>query len=126
MWQWGSKIYKLSLRTIKANIHPETKTLFWLLFAGSRGSDNRIRIMSVLRKRPLNKNQLSTELGIDYKGIQHHLQILKENNLVTQVDNKYASLFFVSTFFEANEAVFDEIVIKLKKRGRNQVWLKSQ
>ncbi len=67
--------------------------------------------MSALRKRPLNKNQLSTELGIDYKGTRYHLKILKENNLVTQVDNKYANLFFVSAFFEANEAVFDEIVI---------------
>jgi len=107
------------VRTIKAKIHPETKILFWLLFAGSRGSDNRIRIMSALRKRPRNKNQLSTELGMDYKGTQCHLKILKENNLVTQVDNKYANPFFVSAFFEANEAAFDEIVIKLKKRRIN-------
>ncbi len=114
MWQWGSKIYKLSLRTIKTRIHPETKTLFWLLFAGSRGSDNRIRIMSALRKRPRNTNQLSTEFDTEYKGIQHHLKILKENNLVTQVDNKYASTFSVSAFFVANEAVFDEIVIQFE------------
>ena len=125
MWQWSSKIYKLSLRTIKTRIHPETKTLFWLLFVGSRGSNNRIRIMSVLRKKPRNRNQLSTELGIDYKGIQHLLKTLEENNLVTQADNKYANPFFVSAFFEANEAVFDEIVIKLKKRRSNQVLLNS-
>ncbi len=114
MWQLGFKNQNLIVRTIKARTHPETKTLFWLLFAGSRGSDNRIRIMSALRKRPRNANQLSIELGIDYKGIQFHLKILKENNLVTQVDNKYASPFFISTFFEANEAVFDEIVIKFE------------
>ncbi len=117
MWQRGCKNQNLIVKTIRAQIHPETKTLFWLLFAGSRGSDNRIRIMSVLRKRPRNTNQLSNELDMDYKGIQHHLQILKENNLVTQVDNKYASPFFVSAFFEANEVVFDEIVIKLEKRS---------
>jgi len=125
MWQWGCKNQNLIVRIIKARIHPETKTLFWLLFAGSRGSDTRIRIMSALRKRPRNTNQLSTELDTDYKGIQYHLKILKENNLVTQVDNKYASTFFVSTFFEAYEAVFDEIVIRLEKSS-NQVWLKSQ
>ena len=126
MWQWGSKIYKFSLRRLEAKIHPETKKLFWLLFAGSRGSDNRIRIMSVLRKRSRNKNQLSRELDVDYKGIQQHLQFLEENNLVTQVGDKYASPFFVSTFFEANESVFDEIILKLEKRNSNQVWLKSQ
>ncbi len=125
MWQWGCKNQHLIVRTIKAQIHPETKTLFWLLFVGSRGSDNRIRIMSALRKRPRNTNQLSMELDMDYKGIQHLLKTLEENNLVTQVDNKYASPFFVSAFFEANEVVFDEIVIKLEKSS-NQVWLKSQ
>jgi len=125
MWQWSCKNQNLIVKTIKAQIHPETKTLFWLLFAGSRGSDNRIKIISALRKRTRNTNQLSTELDMDYKGIQHHLKILKENNLVTQVGNKYASTFFVSAFFEAYEAVFDEIVIKLEKNS-NQVWLKSQ
>jgi len=121
MWQWGCKNQNLIVRTIKARIHPETKTLFWLLFAGSRGSDTRIRIMSALRKRPRNTNQLSTELDMDYKGIQHLLKTLEENNLVTQVDNKYASPFFVSAFFEANEVVFDEIVIKLERRIGNNL-----
>ncbi len=121
MWQWGCKNQNLIVRIIKARIHPEIKTLFWLLFAGSRGSDNRIRIMSALRKRPRNTNQLSTELGTEYKGIQYHLKVLEENNLVTQVDNKYASTFFVSAFFEANEAVFDEIVIRLERRIGNNL-----
>jgi len=84
------------------------------LFAGSRGSDTRIRIMSVLRKRPRNKNQLSTELGIDYKGIQHHLKILEENNLVKKIGNPYGVIYCVSALFENSEFVFDEIVDRLK------------
>jgi len=107
------------VKTIKAKTHPETKTLFWLLFAGSRGSDNRIKIMSVLRKRPKNTNQLSRELGMDYKGIQHHIKNLEENNLVKHVGKKYARTYLVSVFFEANESVFDEIVIKLEERIGN-------
>ncbi len=122
MWQWGCKNQHLIVRTIKARIHPEIKTLFCLLFAGSRGAYNRIRIMSVLRKRPRNTNQLSTELGMDYKGTQHHIKILEENNLVKHVGKKYALTYLVSVFFEANESVFDEIV-KLEKRRSNQVTL---
>jgi len=114
MWQWGCKNQNLIVRTIKAKTHPETKTLFWLLFAGSRGSDNRIRIMSALRKRPTNKNQLSTELDIDYKGIQYHLKILKENNLVKKIGNKYGATYYVSELFMHNEIAFDEIRDKLK------------
>jgi len=119
VWQWGGKNQNLIVKTIKAKTHPETKKLFWLLFVGSKGSDNRIRIMSVLRKRPKNTNQLSTELGMDYKCIQHHIKILKENNLVKHVGKKYARTYLVSVFFETNESVFDEILIKLEKRIGN-------
>jgi len=114
MWQWGCKNQNLIVRTIKAKTHPETKTLFWLLFSGSRGSYNRIRIMSALRKRPRNRNQLSTELGIDYKNIQHHMEILEENNLVKKTGNQYGMTYYISELFMHNEIAFDEIRDKLK------------
>ncbi len=114
MWQWGGKNQHLILKTIKAKTHPETKKLFWVLFAGNRGSDARIRIMSVLRKRPRNKNQLATELGIDYKNIQHHIKVLEGNNLVKKIGNAYGVTYYVSAFFDNNEIVFDEIVSRLR------------
>ena len=107
-------ILTLKARTIKAKSHLQTKIVFWLLFVGSRGAANRIRIMSVLRKRPSNRNQLATELGIDYKGIQHHIKILEGNNLVKKIGNQYGLIYCVSAFFENNETVFDEIVARLK------------
>jgi len=113
MWQWGCKNQHLIVKTIKAKTHPETKILFWLLFAGSRGSYNRIRIMSLLRKRPRNTHQLSRELGIDYKGTQHHLKNLEENNLVKKIGNHYGVTYYVSELFMHNEIAFDEIRDKL-------------
>ena len=107
-------ILTLKARTIKAKSHLQTKIVFWLLFVGSRGAANRIRIMSVLRKRPSNRNQLAKELSIDYKNIQHHIKILEGNNLVKKIGNHYGVIYCVSTFFENNETVFDEIVARLK------------
>jgi len=104
----------LKARTIKAKSHLQTKKLFWLLFVGSRGSDTRIRIMSGLRNRPRNRNQLATELGMDYKVVQHHLKILEENNLVRKIGNQYGLIYCVSALFENSEIVFDEIVDRLK------------
>jgi len=109
----------LKARTIEAKSHLQTKKLFWLLFVGSRGSDTRIRIMSVLRKRPSNRNQLATELGIDYKNIQHHIKILEGNNLVKKIGDQYGLIYYVSAFFENSEDVFDEIVDRLKNLNRN-------
>ena len=94
---------------------PYAKRLLWFVFAGSRGGINRIRLISVLRKTPLNTNQLAKELGLDYKAIQHHLTVLEKNNLVTRVGDKYGATLFISTFLEVNLETFDEIVTKLEK-----------
>ena len=100
----------LKARTIKAKSHLQTKIVFWVLFVGSRGGINRIRIMSTLRKRPSNRNQLSTELSVDYKNIQHHIKILEGNNLVKKIGNHYGVIYCASTLFENSEIIFDEIV----------------
>jgi len=107
-------ILTLKARTIEAKTDLQTKIVFWVLFVESRGAASRIRIMSALRKRPRNRNQLSKELGIDYKGIQHHLKILEGNNLVTKFGKNYGVIYCVSTLFENSEIVFDEIIDRLK------------
>ena len=104
----------LKARTIEAKRHLQIKIVFWLLFVGSRGGTNRIRIISVLRNRPRNRNQLATELDIDYKNIQHHIRVLEGNNLVKKIGNLYGMTYYVSALFENNEIVFDEIVARLK------------
>ncbi len=115
MGHWMIKnILILKARMIEAKSHLQTKIVFWTLFVGSRGATNRIRIMSVLKKRPRNTNQLSTELGIDYKGIQHHLKVLEGNNLVKKIGNHYGVIYCVSELFMHNEIAFDEIVARLK------------
>jgi len=104
----------LKARTIEAKSHLQTKKLFWVLFVESRGGTSRIRIMSALRKRPINRNQLATELGMDYKVVQYHIKILEGNNLVTKFGKNYGVIYCVSTLFENGEDVFDEIVDRLK------------
>ncbi|TLY05025.1 MAG: winged helix-turn-helix transcriptional regulator [Thaumarchaeota archaeon] len=94
---------------------PYAKRLLWFVFMGSKGGLNRIRLISVIRKKPLNANQLAKEMGLDYKAIQHHIGVLEKNNLITRVGDKYGANFFISTFLEVNLDVFDEIVSKLEK-----------
>ena len=111
------RMQTLTIRSIEAKSHPQTKGLFWYLFVGTRGGQNRVRIISQLRNKPSNKNQLSQDLGLDYKGIEHHIKTLEKNNLVTKMGTKYGVVYFVSQLFEEGEAVFDVIVAKLKKVG---------
>ncbi len=86
---------------------PDAKRLLWFVFAGSRGGLNRLRIISSLKEKPLNTNQLAKELGLDYKAIQHHIKVLEKNNLITKIGEKYGVTFFISTFLEVNMETFE-------------------
>jgi len=70
--------------------------------------------MSALRKMSSNTHRLAKEMKLDYKAVQHHLKTLEQNNLVTKVGNNYGATYFPSVLFEDGEAVFDEIVVRLK------------
>jgi len=94
---------------------PDAKRLLWFVFAGSRGGLNRLRIISSLKEKPLNTNQLAKELDLDYKAIQHHIKVLEKNNLITKIGEKYGITFFISTFLEVNMETFEEIATKLDK-----------
>lgn len=87
--------------------------LFWILFGGSRGANNRIKIISLLKDQPCNRNQISTELNLDYKTIKHHVNNLEKNNMLVKMGTGYSEVFFVSEFLESNMNLFDEIGTKL-------------
>ncbi|MCH8975778.1 MAG: winged helix-turn-helix transcriptional regulator [Thaumarchaeota archaeon] len=94
---------------------PHARRLLWFVFAGSRGGLNRLRIITALKEKPQNTNQLANELGLDYKAIQHHINVLEKNNLISKEGEKYGITFFISTFLEVNMETFDEIANKLEK-----------
>jgi predicted transcriptional regulator len=94
---------------------PYAKRLLWFVFAGSRGGMNRLKLVSSLKEKPLNANQLAKELRLDYKAIQHHIGVLEKNNIITRVGEKYNVTYFVSNFLEVNMDSFNEIAEKLEK-----------
>jgi DNA-binding transcriptional ArsR family regulator len=97
----------------------EAKRLLWYLFAGSRGGENRIRIIDLIKEQPHNINQLAEALGVDYKAVQHHIGVLEKNNMVTKVGEKYGVLYFISNYLEANIGAFNEIRAAINKKGQS-------
>ncbi|HEX2614064.1 MAG TPA: winged helix-turn-helix domain-containing protein [Nitrososphaera sp.] len=95
---------------------PNAKRLLWYLFAGSRGGENRIRIIDLLKDRPYNMNQLAEALGVDYKAAQHHIGVLEKNNMVSREGEKYGVLYFVSNYLEANIEAFNDVRATIEKR----------
>jgi predicted transcriptional regulator len=70
----------------------------------------------LLTERPFNTHQLSKELGLDYKAIQHHMRVLEKNNLVIKVGEKYGAMFHLSNFLEINIRALDEAIEKLERK----------
>ena len=94
----------------------QTRKLLLYLFTGTRGGYTRLRIIMLLTERPLNTHQLSKELELDYKAIQHHMKVLEKNNLVTKVGDKYGAIFHLSNFLEINIRALDEAIEKLERK----------
>lgn len=94
------------------------------VFTGTRGGYTRLRIISLLSVRPFNTNQLASEMGLDYKAIQHHVAVLEKNNLVTKVGEKYGAMFHLSNYLEANILALDDVATKLeRKMSSKKVYL---
>ena len=102
----------VTIKSIKTKTHPQTKFLFWYVFGASRGGNNRIRIISDLKKSPFNTHQISEHLQLDYKAVKHHLTVLEKNNLVGKMGERYGMSFFLSSLLEENMELFNEIAEK--------------
>jgi DNA-binding transcriptional ArsR family regulator len=85
------------------------RRILWWVFTGNRGGPNRARIIIAIKERPLNANQLSQLLGMDYKTIRHHLSVLMKNRLILEVGEGYGSMFFISPELEQNYEEFKGI-----------------
>jgi DNA-binding transcriptional ArsR family regulator len=91
------------------------RILYWLI-AGTRGGETRARIIHLLNREPQNANQISENLGLDYKTVRHHLDVLLDNRIITSTGRKYAKMFFISPQMEENWDLFQEIWDKLRKK----------
>jgi DNA-binding transcriptional ArsR family regulator len=84
--------------------------VLWYLLASSRGGDTRVRILRALEERPRNANQLATELDLDYTTIRHHLEVMREDNVVRKAGGDYGAVYLFTDQVEANWETLEEIL----------------
>jgi DNA-binding transcriptional ArsR family regulator len=98
-----------------ASAKPLKYLLGWLI-AGTRGGPTRARMIKALKESPQNANQLANLLGMDYRTIRHHLEVLEKNKLITTAGEGYGTTYFLSPPLEDNYAVFEEIMKRIWKK----------
>lgn len=102
----------------------QTRKLLNFLFTGTRGGFTRLRIIMLLIAKPYNTHQLSQELDLDYKAVQHHIRVLEQNNMVLRVGEKYGAILHLSNYLETNIRALDDAIDKLElKLNQKKVYL---
>ncbi len=86
----------------------------WYLLAGTRGGENRVRIIRALSERPRNANQLSEALDLEYNTIRYHLEKLQEHDVVETGGDDYGALYFPTDRFERYEEEFERITDRME------------
>ena len=104
----------LSKNKIEGKNQEHVKILFWRVFSGSKGCVNRIKIILELKEKPLNTNQISRQLRLDYKVVERHLQVLEKYDLVIKAGDGYGTIYLLSPLVESNMILLDEVSSKSK------------
>jgi predicted transcriptional regulator len=108
----------------KRKTDKQTRKLLFYLFTSTRGGFTRLRIIMSLIEKPCNTHQLSQELDLDYKAIQHHMKVLEKNNMVSKIGEKYGAIFHLSNFLEMNLCALDEAIDKLdRKMNHKKIYI---
>lgn len=95
-------------------VDKHTKKLLLYLFAGTCGGITRLRIITRLLDQTRNSNQIAGDLGLDYKGVTHHMKVLERNNMVSKIgDGRYGVHYRISDLLESNLDVLDTAIDKM-------------
>lgn len=87
----------------------------WYLLAGTRGGENRARIIRTLIDRPRNANQITETLDIEYNTVRYHLEKLEEHDVVETGGNDYGELYFLTDRFEQHIEEFERITDQMEE-----------
>lgn len=89
------------------------EAVLWYVFTGTRGGPNRARILRAVEQRPRNTNQLADALELDYKTVQHHLEVLLENDIVQNSGDDYGAVYLPSERVRQHEDTVQTIFEQL-------------
>jgi DNA-binding transcriptional ArsR family regulator len=95
--------------------------MLWYLLVGTRGGENRLRIVDLLQTRRMNAHEAAKELGLDYRTIRHHLVLLEQAGVVTRpLGDVYGSPYEVTAHLLAGLPALDEIRRERSERIRGR------
>jgi DNA-binding transcriptional ArsR family regulator len=84
--------------------------VLWYVLTGTRGGENRIRLLRAVDERPRNANQLAEALDLDYKTVRHHLDVLVDNDVLRKSGDDYGAVYLPTDRARNNWDVIEDII----------------
>jgi DNA-binding transcriptional ArsR family regulator len=88
-------------------------SVLWYVLTGTRGGENRARVLVAVAERPRNPNQLAEALDLDYKTVRHHLDVLVEHDIVAASGDEYGAVYGptdrVRRHWDVVETILDDL-----------------
>jgi len=111
-----NKIFKDVQNYEDIKIDKYVNRIFSSVFTGMSGRYTRLRIICAITGDPLNSMELSKVLDLDYKTIQHNIEVLEKNNLVVRKGEGYGDMFFPSDLITSNLPTLYAVIRKVEAK----------
>jgi len=111
-----NKIFKDVPNYEDIKIDKYVNQIFSSVFTGMSGRYTRLRIICAITGDPLNSMELSKVLGLDYKTIQHNIEVLEKNNLVVRKGEGYGDMFLPSDLITSNLPTLYAVIRKVEEK----------
>lgn len=89
------------------------EAVLWYVLTGTRGGENRARILQALDEQPRNANRLAEALDLDYKTVRHHLDVLMDNDIIESSGDEYGAIYLPSDRARHHWDTIEEIITGL-------------
>lgn len=88
--------------------------VLWYVLTGTRGGENRTRILRAVEERPRNANRLAEALDLDYTTVRHHLDVLQENDVVEKQGGEYGAVYLPTARARQHWGTVEQIMEKVE------------
>ena len=75
-----------------------------------------MRIICAITDTPMNVQQLSKSLELDYKTVQHNIRVLEKNNFIERQGDGYGDIFFPTELISANLPTLYKVIRRVEDR----------
>lgn len=86
------------------------------VLTGTRGGENRVRILQAVDEQPLNANQLAERLELDYTTVRHHLDVLVDNGVLRRGGGDYGAVYLPTERARDHWAVVERVLDQMDER----------